>query len=70
MYLLLCERPSCPYLQGQVCEKSACAIKIHNHCVARYFKGRLDPHCPSCSDFWAHEIPGTFFFFPPFFIRC
>lgn len=48
--------PSC--FQGQICENLECGIKMHYHCVARYFKGRTDPHCPSCSDFWAHEIPG------------
>ncbi|KAF5908033.1 non-structural maintenance of chromosomes element 1, partial [Clarias magur] len=44
-------------LQGQICENPDCGIKMHYHCVARYFKGRIDPHCPSCRDFWAHEIP-------------
>ncbi|KAK3512093.1 hypothetical protein QTP70_030355, partial [Hemibagrus guttatus] len=44
-------------LQGQICENPDCGIKMHYYCVARYFKGRIDPHCPSCSKFWAHEIP-------------
>ncbi|KAG7316929.1 hypothetical protein KOW79_019227 [Hemibagrus wyckioides] len=44
-------------LQGQICENPDCGIKMHYYCVARYFKGRIDPHCPSCSIFWAHEIP-------------
>ncbi|XP_076865375.1 LOW QUALITY PROTEIN: non-structural maintenance of chromosomes element 1 homolog [Brachyhypopomus gauderio] len=43
--------------QGQICENAVCGIKMHLPCVARYFKGRTDPHCPSCNDFWAHEIP-------------
>ncbi|XP_076023409.1 non-structural maintenance of chromosomes element 1 homolog [Genypterus blacodes] len=43
--------------QSQICENPACGIKIHNPCVARYFKGRTDPHCPACNDFWPHEIP-------------
>ncbi|KAK1805235.1 hypothetical protein P4O66_019579 [Electrophorus voltai] len=44
-------------IQGQICENAVCGIKIHLPCVARYFKGRTDPHCPSCNDFWTHEIP-------------
>ncbi|XP_028257245.1 non-structural maintenance of chromosomes element 1 homolog [Parambassis ranga] len=43
--------------QCQICEKPTCGIKIHNPCVARYFKGRPDPHCPACEEFWPHEIP-------------
>ncbi|XP_039672120.1 non-structural maintenance of chromosomes element 1 homolog isoform X1 [Perca fluviatilis] len=43
--------------QCQICEKPTCGIKIHNPCVARYFKGRAEPRCPACDDFWPHEIP-------------
>lgn len=43
--------------QSQICDNPACGIKIHNPCVARYFKGRTEPRCPSCEDFWPHEIP-------------
>uniref|UniRef100_A0A096MD80 Non-structural maintenance of chromosomes element 1 homolog n=1 Tax=Poecilia formosa TaxID=48698 RepID=A0A096MD80_POEFO len=41
----------------QICENPSCGIKIHNPCVARYFKGRVEPRCPACDDFWPHEIP-------------
>lgn len=44
-------------LQCQICENPVCGIKIHNPCVARYFKGRAEPRCPACDDFWPHEIP-------------
>nr|XP_055046018.1 non-structural maintenance of chromosomes element 1 homolog isoform X1 [Misgurnus anguillicaudatus]XP_055046026.1 non-structural maintenance of chromosomes element 1 homolog isoform X1 [Misgurnus anguillicaudatus] len=44
-------------LKGQVCERPGCGIKMHLPCVARYFKGRTDPRCPTCNDFWPHEIP-------------
>lgn len=44
-------------IQSQICENPTCGIKIHYHCVARYFKGRAEPHCPACEDFWPHEIP-------------
>ncbi|XP_023148415.1 non-structural maintenance of chromosomes element 1 homolog isoform X1 [Amphiprion ocellaris] len=43
--------------QCQICENPTCGIKIHNPCVARYFKGRTEPRCPACEDFWPHEIP-------------
>ncbi|XP_066530653.1 non-structural maintenance of chromosomes element 1 homolog [Hoplias malabaricus] len=43
--------------QSQICENPTCGIRMHLPCVARYFKGRDDPHCPSCNDFWTHEIP-------------
>ncbi|AWP05951.1 Non-structural maintenance of chromosomes element 1 -like isoform 6 [Scophthalmus maximus] len=43
--------------QCQICENPVCGIKIHNPCVARYFKGRSEPRCPACDDFWPHEIP-------------
>ncbi|XP_041838168.1 non-structural maintenance of chromosomes element 1 homolog [Melanotaenia boesemani] len=43
--------------QCQICENPTCGIKIHNPCVARFFKGRTEPRCPSCDDFWPHEIP-------------
>ncbi|KAM4602524.1 non-structural maintenance of chromosomes element 1 homolog [Polymixia lowei] len=43
--------------QCQMCENPTCGIKIHNPCVARYFKGRAEPRCPACDDFWPHEIP-------------
>uniref|UniRef100_A0A3Q0SFF7 Non-structural maintenance of chromosomes element 1 homolog n=1 Tax=Amphilophus citrinellus TaxID=61819 RepID=A0A3Q0SFF7_AMPCI len=43
--------------QCQICENPTCGIKIHNPCVARYFKGRSEPRCPACDDFWPHEIP-------------
>ncbi|XP_006011587.1 non-structural maintenance of chromosomes element 1 homolog isoform X2 [Latimeria chalumnae] len=41
--------------ESQMCE--SCGIKIHLPCVARYFRGRMDPRCPQCNDFWPHEIP-------------
>ncbi|KAM3877090.1 non-structural maintenance of chromosomes element 1 homolog [Diretmus argenteus] len=41
--------------QCQICEH--CGIKIHNPCAARYFKGRTEPSCPGCNNFWPHEIP-------------
>lgn len=44
-------------LQCQICDSPTCAIKIHNPCVARYFKGRVEPRCPACDEFWPHEIP-------------
>ncbi|KAA0705442.1 Non-structural maintenance of chromosomes element 1 -like protein [Triplophysa tibetana] len=44
-------------LQCQICENPRCGIKMHLPCVARYFKGRSEPHCPACNDFWPHEIP-------------
>ncbi|XP_069544276.1 non-structural maintenance of chromosomes element 1 homolog isoform X1 [Brachyistius frenatus] len=44
-------------LQCQICENPSCGIKIHNPCVAKYFKGRQEPRCPACEDFWPHEIP-------------
>uniref|UniRef100_UPI0037E84A4B non-structural maintenance of chromosomes element 1 homolog n=1 Tax=Semicossyphus pulcher TaxID=241346 RepID=UPI0037E84A4B len=44
-------------IQSQICENPTCGIKIHNPCVARYFKGRAEPRCPACEDFWPHEIP-------------
>ncbi|KAK7174459.1 hypothetical protein R3I93_001619 [Phoxinus phoxinus] len=44
-------------LQCQMCENPACGIKVHLPCAARYFRARSDPHCPSCNDFWPHEIP-------------
>ncbi|KAM3623987.1 uncharacterized protein V6R79_017775 [Siganus canaliculatus] len=44
-------------LQCQICDNPACGIKIHNPCVARYFKGTTEPRCPACDDFWPHEIP-------------
>ncbi|KAM7009561.1 non-structural maintenance of chromosomes element 1 homolog isoform 2-T2 [Tautogolabrus adspersus] len=44
-------------IQCQICENPTCGIKIHNPCVARYFKGRPEPRCPACEDFWPHEIP-------------
>ncbi|CAN9510111.1 unnamed protein product [Ophioblennius macclurei] len=43
--------------QCQICDNPTCGIKIHNPCVARYFKGRVEPRCPACDDFWPHEIP-------------
>ncbi|XP_071377697.1 non-structural maintenance of chromosomes element 1 homolog isoform X2 [Centroberyx affinis] len=43
--------------QCQICENPTCGIQIHNPCVARYFKGRSEPRCPACDDFWPHEIP-------------
>uniref|UniRef100_V9L1I5 Non-structural maintenance of chromosomes element 1 homolog n=1 Tax=Callorhinchus milii TaxID=7868 RepID=V9L1I5_CALMI len=42
-------------IQGQMCE--SCGVKIHYPCVARYFQGRSEPCCPSCNQFWPHEIP-------------
>ncbi|XP_021413500.2 non-structural maintenance of chromosomes element 1 homolog isoform X1 [Oncorhynchus mykiss] len=47
-------------LQCQMCENPTCGIKIHTPCVARYFKGRTDPRCPACEDFWPHEIPDVY----------
>uniref|UniRef100_A0AAV2LMK7 Non-structural maintenance of chromosomes element 1 homolog n=1 Tax=Knipowitschia caucasica TaxID=637954 RepID=A0AAV2LMK7_KNICA len=43
--------------QSQICDSPTCGIKIHNPCVARYFKGRVEPRCPACDEFWPHEIP-------------
>ncbi|XP_041943351.1 non-structural maintenance of chromosomes element 1 homolog [Alosa sapidissima] len=43
--------------QCQMCENPDCGIRMHLPCVARYFKGRSDPHCPACNEFWPHEIP-------------
>ncbi|KAK5866203.1 hypothetical protein PBY51_020412 [Eleginops maclovinus] len=43
--------------QCQICENPTCGIKIHNPCVARYYKGKAEPRCPACEDFWPHEIP-------------
>ncbi|XP_072318589.1 non-structural maintenance of chromosomes element 1 homolog [Eucyclogobius newberryi] len=43
--------------QCQICDNPICGIKIHNPCVARYFKGRIEPRCPACDEFWPHEIP-------------
>ncbi|XP_066545115.1 non-structural maintenance of chromosomes element 1 homolog isoform X1 [Amia ocellicauda] len=44
-------------IQSQMCENPHCGIKMHIPCVAKYFRGRTDPHCPSCNEFWPHEIP-------------
>ncbi|XP_071377696.1 uncharacterized protein [Centroberyx affinis] len=44
-------------IKCQICENPTCGIQIHNPCVARYFKGRSEPRCPACDDFWPHEIP-------------
>ncbi|XP_028843342.1 non-structural maintenance of chromosomes element 1 homolog [Denticeps clupeoides] len=44
-------------LQSQICDNPMCGIRIHIPCVARFFKGNSDPHCPECKDFWPHEIP-------------
>lgn len=43
--------------QNQACENAACGIRLHLPCVARYFNRRKDPRCPSCNQFWPHEIP-------------
>lgn len=53
----------CFNFQCQICENPSCGIKIHNPCVARYFKGRSEPRCPACDDFWPHEIPGSYCLF-------
>lgn len=53
----------CFNFQCQICENPSCGIKIHNPCVARYFKGRSEPRCPACDDFWPHEIPGNYCLF-------
>nr|XP_057913158.1 non-structural maintenance of chromosomes element 1 homolog isoform X2 [Doryrhamphus excisus] len=45
--------------QSQICENPMCGIKIHNPCVARFFRGATDPRCPACEDFWPHSIPGN-----------
>ncbi|XP_077381177.1 non-structural maintenance of chromosomes element 1 homolog isoform X1 [Festucalex cinctus] len=50
-------------LQGQICESPTCGIKIHNPCVARFFRGATEPRCPACNDFWPHEIPSMCPFF-------
>ncbi|XP_067859152.1 non-structural maintenance of chromosomes element 1 homolog isoform X2 [Heptranchias perlo] len=42
-------------LQGQTCE--VCGAKIHLPCAAKYFRGRDEPCCPNCRQFWPHEIP-------------
>ncbi|KAG9279984.1 non-structural maintenance of chromosomes element 1 homolog [Astyanax mexicanus] len=44
-------------IQSQICENPTCGIQMHLPCVAIYFKGRSDPLCPACNQFWAHEIP-------------
>ncbi|XP_041086143.1 non-structural maintenance of chromosomes element 1 homolog isoform X2 [Polyodon spathula] len=44
-------------IQSQMCENPSCGIKMHVPCVARYFRGRTEPHCPACNEFWPHEIP-------------
>lgn len=44
--------------QCQICDNPDCGIRIHNPCVAIYFKGRVEPRCPACDEFWPHEIPG------------
>ncbi|XP_061889590.1 non-structural maintenance of chromosomes element 1 homolog isoform X1 [Entelurus aequoreus] len=43
--------------QCQICENPICGVKIHNPCVARFFRGATEPRCPACEDFWPHEIP-------------
>ncbi|KAL4659022.1 hypothetical protein GN956_G3406 [Arapaima gigas] len=43
--------------QSQMCSNQSCGVKIHIPCAARYYKGRADPRCPKCSEFWSHEIP-------------
>ncbi|XP_029433367.1 non-structural maintenance of chromosomes element 1 homolog isoform X2 [Rhinatrema bivittatum] len=42
-------------IQRQICE--TCGIQIHLACVATYFKGQSEPHCPNCNEFWPYEIP-------------
>ncbi|XP_069503283.1 non-structural maintenance of chromosomes element 1 homolog isoform X2 [Ambystoma mexicanum] len=41
--------------ERQACE--TCGIQMHLPCVAKYFKGQTEPHCPNCNEFWPHEIP-------------
>ncbi|KAJ8344666.1 hypothetical protein SKAU_G00288590 [Synaphobranchus kaupii] len=41
--------------QNQTCE--SCGIRMHLPCAAKYFKNHADPLCPSCKDYWPHEIP-------------
>ncbi|XP_061534565.1 non-structural maintenance of chromosomes element 1 homolog isoform X2 [Phycodurus eques] len=43
--------------QSQMCENPTCGIKMHNPCMARFFRGTTEPRCPACKDFWPHEIP-------------
>lgn len=43
--------------QCQICVNPTCGIKIHNPCVARYFKGRTEPQCPGCEDNWPQKNP-------------
>ncbi|XP_037111622.1 non-structural maintenance of chromosomes element 1 homolog isoform X1 [Syngnathus acus] len=43
--------------QSQICENPTCGIKIHNPCVARFFRGATEPRCPACNDVWPHRIP-------------
>ncbi|XP_069503284.1 non-structural maintenance of chromosomes element 1 homolog isoform X3 [Ambystoma mexicanum] len=42
-------------IRRQACE--TCGIQMHLPCVAKYFKGQTEPHCPNCNEFWPHEIP-------------
>ncbi|MBN3282823.1 NSE1 protein, partial [Polyodon spathula] len=41
----------------QMCENPLWDKK-HMPCVARYFQGHTEPHCPACNEFWPPEIPG------------
>ncbi|XP_064170817.1 non-structural maintenance of chromosomes element 1 homolog isoform X1 [Anguilla rostrata] len=41
--------------QSQTCEN--CGVRIHLPCAAKFFKNNTDPRCPSCKDYWPHEIP-------------
>ncbi|KAJ7373854.1 Non-structural maintenance of chromosomes element 1 [Desmophyllum pertusum] len=44
-------------IRGQCCNH--CEGKIHNHCAARYFRGRAQKTCPNqqCGAVWMHEVP-------------
>ncbi|KAJ8253651.1 hypothetical protein COCON_G00202630 [Conger conger] len=41
--------------QSQTCE--SCDVRIHLPCAAKYFKNHADPQCPSCKEYWPHDIP-------------
>lgn len=41
-------------VQSQVC--ADCGVAVHAPCLARYFRGKAEPRCPRCKQFWP---PGT-----------
>ncbi|KAL9980855.1 hypothetical protein ACROYT_G009494 [Oculina patagonica] len=44
-------------IRGQHCTQ--CDGKLHNHCAARYFRGRAQKTCPNqqCGAVWMHDVP-------------